>query len=98
MHRSFLSRPEAAEYICTRGLIVSKNKRQIWHPLLIRRCVDWQFLYSPHKRPQDNPETLEFLLVVVRVNGLEAEIIRRWRLSEEGRLPHHVWGQNWTWP
>jgi hypothetical protein len=28
MHRPYLSRPEAAEYICARGLIVSKNTLQ----------------------------------------------------------------------
>jgi len=74
------------------------DKRQIWHPLLIRRCVEWHLLYLPHERPQDTHETLALILGLVHAHGVEAEIIRRWHLSEEGDLPHHVWGQKWTWP
>ena len=78
--------------------IDADDKRQIWHPLLIRRCVEWHFLYLPHERPQDTHETLMLVLGLVQAHGVEAEIIRRWRLSEEGLLPPHVWGLYWTRP
>ncbi len=78
--------------------IDADDKRQIWHPLLIRRCVEWHFLYLPRERPQDTHETLVLVLGLVQAHGVEAEIIRRWHLSAEGRLPPHLWGQNWTWP
>ena len=82
---------------CPIARIDADGKRQIRHPLLIGRGVEWHFLYLPHERPQDTHETLTLVLGLVRAHGVEAEIIRRWRLSEEGRLPPHVWGESWTW-
>ncbi len=78
--------------------IDADDKRRICYPLLIRRCVEWHFVYLPHERPQDTHETLVLVLGLVQAHGVEAEIIRRWHLSAEGRLPPHLWGQNWTWP
>ena len=73
--------------------IGSDGRKQIWNPLLIRRCVEWHLMYLPHERPQDTQETLILVLGLVQAHEVEAEIIRRWHLSEKGDLPHHVWGQ-----
>jgi len=68
------------------------------HPLSPLPNVPYYYLYSHGEKPQDDPITFELVMLATYNNGLAPEIIRRWHLSEHGRLNPLDWGRMWTWP
>ena len=75
-----------------------RGEIEILHPLSPLPNAPCYDLYPPWEKPQDDPITFELVMVATYNNGLAPEVIRRWHLSEHGRLHPHVWGLYWTWP
>ncbi len=68
------------------------------HPLCPLPNAPYYYLYLPWEKPQDDPITFELVMAATYNNGLAPECIRRYRLSDQGRLHPLDWGRKWTWP
>ena len=85
-------------YDCPIAQLSAQGEIKYLHPLSPLPDAPYYYLYLPWERPQDEPITFELVMVATYNNRLAPEVIRRWHLSEHGRLHPMIWGQNWTWP
>jgi len=85
-------------YDCPIAQKLADGEIKYLHPLCPLPNAPYYNLYLPWEKPQDDQITFELVMLVTYNNGLAPEIIRRWHLSEHGRLNPHDWVRKWTWP